>query len=280
VFYGRLTETDYTNIPDSASRRFTSGIVGTFEPSFMRGLEVGAGRMFEYIDRGKGFGWADLRKPFEAFLKEHVSNDEGLPNNDSADNQLASIFARWVAPGNGFEAYGEFSRDDHNWNARDAILEPDHAAGYGLGMRKAWRRAGGEITGVRMELLSFDPSILTISNRGQNPKYVHHKTRQGHTERGQVLGAGFAAIDGGGSMIALERFGRAGEMTSYSISRLVLREQKADPSIDVAYALAAERTRSLRNKVLVTWGVTAVLELNRYFTADAGNVMITSGVRW
>jgi hypothetical protein len=131
-----------------------------------------------------------------------------------------------------------------------------------------------------MELLSFDPSILRRSGREQNLKYSHHATRQGHTERGQILGAGFAALDGGGSMVALERFGRAGEMTTYSLSRLVLREQTADPSIDVAYALAAERTRSLGGKVLVTWGITGVVELNRYFTADAGNVMITSGVRW
>jgi hypothetical protein len=276
VMYGRLEQSAYTDITGAAQHRFISGIVGSFMPRGIDGLEIGAARLFEEVWPAGGLGWRELRKPFEGFLKASLPGGTGTPVGPS-DNQLASVFARWTFAPSGLEVYSEFGRDDHNRDTRDLLEEPDHDATLGLGMRKAWRRADGQITGLRAELFDLDPSILG-RNRGEGFKYTHTQVRQGHTERGQVLGAGFAAINGTGGMIAYERYAANDEKLLLSLSRMVVRERAATAtvpgSLDVQYALAAERTRRL-GKVGITYGLTGVYEMNRYFAADAGNLLGT-----
>jgi hypothetical protein len=278
IFYGGLSQSAYMSNPDTISGRLISGVQGSFSPRFLRGLEIGAGRIFEYAWPTRGFGSRDFRKPLESFLKEHVPPDPGLHVNQSADNQLASVFARWVLPSSGFEVYGEFGRDDHNWNGRDAILEPDHDATYGLGLRKAWLGDNGATIGLRCEIFNMETSTLARA-RAQGMVYGHTYSRQGHTEMGQILGAGFAAISGGGSMLQVDRFLPNGEQASVSLTRMVTREQNAEPSVDLQYALAAERTRRIAS-LHVSYGVTGVYNVNRYFAADVGNVMLSASLRW
>jgi hypothetical protein len=274
VFYGTLGQSAYSNAPDSISRRLTSGAIGVFQPAMLPGLEIGAIRMFLYARPKSGFGWGDFRKPFEAFLKEHVTGDPGATFNSSADNQLASAFARWVFPGSGLEFYGEYARDDHNWNGRDAILDPDHSAMYGFGLRKAWKR-GTSLNGLRAEVVSLDPSTQA-RERGQGSKYAHSKELQGHTELGQTLGVGFGALNGAGEMLAYDRFSSPREFTSVSVSRMVMRERVAAPSIDAMYSVGVERVRLFRG-IPIRTGITGVLELNRYFSSDVGNILLTFG---
>jgi hypothetical protein len=277
IFYGTLSQSAYTTIPDSAAVRYVSGVIGTFSPRFAPNLEIGAARMFQYASPQGGWRGREWRKPFEAFLKEHVVGDPGREANSSSDNQLASIFSRWVLPGRGFEVYGEFAREDHNWNARDAILEPDHAGFYGVGLRQAFVRSDG-ILGLRVEVVNLDPSTLQ-RERAQGGVYTHTRTRQGHTEDGQVLGAGFAAVNGNGLHLAIERFHPAGRMRSISFARMTVREEPSSPSADVQYAIGAEQTvryGAIRTKM----GVTLTYELNRYFTSDASNILLTLGTIW
>jgi hypothetical protein len=279
IFYGGLTQTAYMSLPDSNTGRFITGIMGSFSPAALPGLELGAARIFEYTWPAAGLGWEDYRKPFEAFLKEHVKPDGvSTEPNQRADNQLVSIFARWVAPRSGFEAYGEFGRDDHNYNARDAVLEPDHDASYGLGLRKAWRSAAGIVTGVRAETFNMEVSTLA-RGRPQGMWYGHSEARQGHTQLGQILGAGFAAVAGAGSLFGVERFSNAGERSAFSLIRMVMREGDAEPARDVQYALTGERTRRL-GTFRLTYGATGVYNLHRYFAGDVGNVMGSISLTW
>jgi hypothetical protein len=282
VIYASLAQSDYTNNTVSGGRRFAAGIIGSFMPRGIDGLEIGIARFFHQPWPDSGIGWRELRKPFEGVFKSRLAGDTGVPGTDNSDNQLASFFARWVFPANGLEVYGEFGRDDHSRDTQDLLLEPDHEATLGLGMRKSWRRADGELTGLRAELFDLDPSILG-RNRGEGQFYTHYATRQGHTERGQVLGAGFAAIDGVGSMLAYERYAANQEKLLLSLTRMVVRERAATatiaPSLDVQYALAAERTRRV-GPVGLTYGLTGVYELNRYFQADVFNLMGTLRLAW
>lgn len=282
VLYGELSQSDYTNVTVASGRRFAAGAIGSFMPRGLSGLEIGVARFFEQPWPAGGIGWAELRKPINPFLKVNVAGDSGLINNSSLDNQLVSIFARWTFPASGLEIYGEFGRDDHSWDSRDLTMEPDHAATLGLGMRKAWRAADGRVTGLHAELFDLDPSALG-RNRNQGSKYANAGTRQGHTQRGQVLGAGFAAINGAGSMLAWERYSPNDEKLHLALSRMVVRERAATatiaPSIDVQYALTGEHTRRL-GRLGITYGLTAVYELNRYFQDDAVNVQPSLRVVW
>jgi hypothetical protein len=282
VIYGQLDQSDYTDIVGTARRRFAGGIIGSFMPRGVTGLEIGAARMFETPWPAGGIGWPQLRKPFEAFLKVNVAGDSGLTYHSSVDNQLASLFARWTFPESGLEVYGEFGREDHSWDTYDLLEEPDHTASLGLGARKAWRRSDSGTSALRMELLDLDPSTLG-RHRVQGDTYAHSKTRQGHTQLGQVIGAGFAALNGAGTTIAYERFGADQRKLFIALSRMIVRERVAKPtvpaSLDVQYAFTAEHTQRLGGLGL-TYGFTGVYEMNRYFASDATNVEFTTRFTW
>jgi len=282
IIYGVLSQSAYTDIVGRARRRFASGLAVTFLPKGLDGLEVGGTRFFHQPWPEGGISAGNFRKPIEDFFKSNVRGDNGSIDNSSEDNQLASVFARWVFPRAGLELYGEFGREDHNFNERDLILSPDHEATLNLGFRRAWRRGDGGVRGVRFEFFDMDPSVLA-RDRGQESKYISGGTRQGHTERGQLLGAGFASNNGSASTLAWDSFAGSGETRTLSFSRMVVRQRPAGlsspPSLDVQYALSGGRTRVLRGRE-ITYGLTGVYQLNRNFGSDRANVLTSLGITW
>jgi len=116
--------------------------------------------------------------------------------------------------------------------------------------------------------------------------YVHGLIRQGHTNRGQLLGANAGVGVGAGSVMAVDRFTPGGRWTA-SWTRIVRREKgdytavgiREPRSIDVSHALGFERA-SLLGEFELTTGLTFVHEFNRDFLTDATNVNALVGVRY
>jgi hypothetical protein len=112
LVWGRLEQSPYSSVPDSIGSRFMAGLVGTFQPRGFPGLEVGASRFFHLRWPEEGLTSEHLLKPLEAFYKgalramrpDTTTRDE-LDREE--DNQLASVFFRWVFPKSGWEVYGE-----------------------------------------------------------------------------------------------------------------------------------------------------------------------------
>jgi len=284
ILYGRLEQSDWATpragVPGS---QFVSGVVASFRPRGITGLEIGAARLFEISWPEGGPGRKELLKPLESFLKKYLEGDPDRIENSSSDNQLASAFLRWVLPESGFEIYAEIGREDHSWDSRDFLLEPEHQTTGGLGMRKAWRRSDGGMSGVTVELFDMDPPLLN-RHRAQDGKYSHHiGATQGHTNRGQVLGAGFAAVNGSGARFAWEKYDAEGETLALSLSRMVVRQRArtAGPvnGVDVQYVLGADRTTRV-GALDVKYGLSGVYELNRYLTDDATNLQAGVELRW
>src|SRR5439155_9099765 len=88
------------------------------------------------------------------------------------------------------------------------LLEPDHSATYGIGVRKAWRH-GTSLTAARVEIANYQPSTL-LRHRGEGGVYAHNFTRQGHTQRGQLLGTGISVGSTAGTSVILEQFNASG----------------------------------------------------------------------
>lgn len=209
VVWGRLEQSAYSSMPRDSAVRFMSGVVAVFQPRGLAGLELGGTRFFHTAWPVGGIGRAELLKPLGGILKEDVAPDGAGPG----ENQLASVFFRWLFPRSGFEAYGEYAREDHNYDLRDLALEPDHDSGYTLGFRRVWRRENGSLTALRGEWIDTEPSHLGQA-RPQTPFYVHSELRQGHTNRGQLLGSP-AGLGGGGSVLALDRYTSNGRRTLF-----------------------------------------------------------------
>lgn len=187
VIWGRLRESAYFDTVAANNSRFLNGLVLALEPDPLPGLTLGATRLF-YEPMPRRFGIGHLVRVFAGVTKRGFATPEDPQGNDPAD-QLLSVFGRWVLPRSGFEAYVEWSRNDHNWDIRDFLLEPEHSQGYTVGFQKAQHLSEGRIFRLQGELthLERDP---TFQVRGTPTYYAHSRVRQGYTHHGQVIGAG------------------------------------------------------------------------------------------
>ncbi|MGH7481798.1 MAG: capsule assembly Wzi family protein, partial [Longimicrobiales bacterium] len=217
VIWGRLQQSDYGPDPD-APKRFGTGLLFALSPRGLHNLEVGFTRFFHVEWPEGGFGRDELLKPFEGVFKESLV-DEDSPTGNLPDNQIASAFARFVLPTSGFEIYAEYAREDHNWDLRDFLLEPDHDSGYMLGARKAWALSGQRMAGVRAEVVNTRITHLELV-RPQTHFYTHGTiVPQGHTHRGQVLGS-TAAFGGGGAFLSADYYTSDGRY-SLALARML-----------------------------------------------------------
>jgi hypothetical protein len=286
LMYGRLDQTGYTNIPSDSVTRLAASAIAVFTPRGVPGLELGAARFFHVVWLEDGLGWRELRKPFEGILKATLPRGPAADPGTSTDNQLASLFLRWVLPRVGFEAYGEYGREDHNWDSRDAIMEPDHSAAFGVGLRKAWERGNNRIIAVRAEAFDYHLPVLAVY-RTHLGTYHHNYLRQGHTHRGQLLGTGIGVGGGSGGVLAFETYSPTGRFRVVA-SRLVLQDPVAPTPpaelrtrnvLDVQHVLGVERSLYL-GTVTVTGAVTGVYEMNRHLRRDTGNLAVSLGGVW
>lgn len=302
VFWGELFQSDYSSVTGPAhfvssaepgTRRFATGLIVVAEPWGLDGLEVGGARFFHSIWPVSGIPRSYLTKAFQGLLKKDVKPDRftdprfpgGVDAVGISDNQLVSLFARWVLPHSGFEMHVEYGREDHSYDYRDLVQEPDHSRSYSIGARKVFSFSPERLTAGRVEILNFQLPQLS-RYRGEGEMYVHGLIRQGHTYKGQLLGADAGVGTGAGSVVAVDRFSRAGRWTA-SWTRIVRRESgdftaigvRSPRSIDVSHALGFETTRVMRG-LEVTSGLTFVYELNRDFRTDATNLNALVGVRY
>lgn len=286
VMYGQLGQSDYSPITGPETRRFTSGIIAVFSPRGVPGLELGASRLFQMVwPEGGPTSW-EFRRPFESLFKSALREDQRT-NDDPlthVENQLASVFFRWAFPGHGMEVYGETGREDHSWDFRDLMLELEHAGTYGFGLRKAWRRAD-RLTVFRAETMKFQTRGSGL-HRGEGQIYLHSPIRQGHTHRGQLLGAGFGIGSAGGTTAAFERHTPRGS-TVVSWSRYVRAERFRDflrtpwevvtDESDVQHAVEVEHRIDHDGRQL-RFGAGAIYEFNRNLDHDAFNLSLSAGV--
>lgn len=280
VEWGSLAQSDYSTVQGDGSRRLMTGVVAVFTPRGLPGLELGGSRFFQSSWPAGGLGFHDLTEPFQALFKAHVG-DSGDPSggNNTPANQLASAFARLVLPRGGVEVWGEYAHEDYNWDLQDFFLEPDHTAGYTLGLRKVLVRRSSLLS-VRAELLDTQPGNLQIV-RNQGQFYRHTVERQGHTYLGQILGSP-AAYGGAGSVLALDGYTSRGRWTvDWTRSRIRSLPPTASGDstrVDVLSSLGAQAVifHGLGDGIV---GVRGVYELNRNGGGDAFNLSANVGIR-
>ena len=303
IAWGRLDQSDYSPVEGSptfaglahpGTRRFTSGVVAVVQPRGLPGLEIGGIRFFHSPWRRGGPTGADLGKPFELFFKKDVPNNSENPFDarSDVDNQVASLFMRWALPTTGFELFGEYYKEDHNFDARDFVLEPDHNAGYAIGARKVFRRADGTLLGIRGELANLESGPIS-QQRTQGLFYLGGYLRQGHTQRGQLLGPDLGVGAPAGSTFGVDWYTPRGRWSASwsrtlrqdSIARfggldVYLPAERTRPrALDVMHAIGVDGTL-FRGPVDLTAGVTGVLNLNREFRRDVANLNATLGARY
>jgi hypothetical protein len=243
-------------------------------PRGIPGLEFGFAR-FLHVPYREGEPTASFwKKPFKTFfLKNEYAQGDSL----GADNQLASAFFRWVFPHSGFELYGERGYEDQFYDFRDFLQDPDNEREYMLGFEKILRRSTSSLDVLETELINYQlPSIARV--RVQGLIYVHGILRQGHTNRGQLLGSSAGVGAAAASTISWTRYSPRGR-TSFLLRRIV-RDQAnvfaangtVTPALsDVIVSTGVERMRFGRR---VDFGATAEVmeDFNHNFSKNVPNL--------
>ena len=298
VVYGRLSQSPYSYITgkdyfesyaNPGKVRFMAGLVGLIQIKRITGLEIGGGRFFHAANAKTLFTASNLRLPLQAFLKTRIAAEGDTVNGDDRSlqqNQLASVFFRWAPPSTGTEFYGEYGREDFSADLRDLFLEPDHSATLNVGFRKAWL-SGRNINAFRAEVFSYQVPSGT-RNRGEGLIYMHIPLAQGHTSRGQILGAPVGVGSGSAQTFAFERFTPGGKLKVF-VSRVTQRERSLllldyvsgppfTKGVDVMNSFGTEVSRFI-GPFDVAGKIVLTDNLNRYFLSDVANANFGLTVR-
>ncbi|MDB5231151.1 MAG: hypothetical protein JWN76_1956 [Chitinophagaceae bacterium] len=174
--------------PGTASKdwRYVNGIAFTYQPKWLEGLFVGFTRAFQLysLDINKETGFINKYLPvFTNLFKKNTSNEDVK----GRDQQL-SFFTRWLFQKTHAEFYFEFGLNDHSYNSRDFLLDPEHSAAFITGFKKllacgkGWLEFNAELT-----QMAQTPDYLV---REAGNWYEHSQITQGYTHLNQVLGAG------------------------------------------------------------------------------------------
>lgn len=280
LMWGRLSQSSYTDMNTIERHRLAVGVVGLVVPVNVPGLELGAARFAQMLWTDDVFRAGNLLRPFGRTFGDGIK--AGASN---AENQMASIFARWVFPESGVEVYGEFANEDGALTIRNLTLEPDHDAGYVLGAQRTWsggrdRRTGqrhvvrGEVLNTRIMSVRLIPLEV--------PFYEHNIIRQGHTHRGHALGSA-GGFGGGATSLAYDRYSPAGRWsvtwTRLMRAQFVVEGVPTPSRADVFHALGVDGVL-FRGRTALTYEMTGVYEPNRNFRSDAFNVRFGIGSRF
>jgi len=298
VVYGSLAQSPYSPITGSdyfvsynqpGKTRFMAGLVGLIQIKRITGLELGGARFFHAANSSSLFTTSNLRLPLQNFLKSHIAPEGDTVNGDDRSlqqNQLASAFFRWAPPGTGTEFYGEYGREDFSADLRDLLQEPDHSATLNVGFRKAWQN-GTTMNTFHAEVFSYEAPAGTRT-RGEGLIYLHIPLAQGHTYRGQILGAPTGVGSGSAQTAGFDRFTAGGKLSVF-VSRVTQRERSLlerdyvsgtpfTKGVDVMNSIGAQVSRFI-GPFDVTGKLVFTDNLNRYFQSDVSNVNLGLTVR-
>lgn len=288
VIYGRLDQSNFSPVVGSkfylsdfepGRLRFASGLIAAFQPIGVDGLEIGGARFIHSVWPRSGIPSSYFRKPLRPFLKVNLGDIEQQVAR--TDNELASFFARWAFRPSGIEVYGEYGRDDSAYDLRDFLQEPDHTRAYSLGLAKVFKKSQSRFDVVRVEIMNFQVPPLATTTRGEGSIYWNGLMHQGHTNRGQLLGADIGVGDAAASTIRWDRYTNNGRWAVFYHRNLraesydqLLTDSNLSQVADVLQAIGYERV-SFTRRFDVTSAVTLMRDMSRNFDGSTTNLNVT-----
>ncbi|MGZ3998641.1 MAG: capsule assembly Wzi family protein, partial [Flavisolibacter sp.] len=120
-------------VPKGNGNRYLNGVIFSWQPKWTKGLFVGLSRVF-YQNQSDVPSSLDGYFPVAGKLfKKTLTSEDGKKR-----DQMLSFFFRLLLPKEKAELYGEFGRNDHSMDLRDALAEPEHSRAYIVGFSKTF----------------------------------------------------------------------------------------------------------------------------------------------
>ncbi len=169
--------------------RYLNGTVLTYQPKWVPGLFFGVTRTFITYYNDMGSGIKDYLPVISPLSKKanYGENESPIPN-----DQRASFFLRWLWLKAHAELYIEYMREDHAFDLRDFIVQPEFTHAYVFGIRKVIQLRGlkDQFLQINLEITQIEQTTTDLG-RPSRYDYVHYAgISQGYTHQGQLLGAG------------------------------------------------------------------------------------------
>ncbi|MCC5943261.1 MAG: hypothetical protein JJU37_17085 [Balneolaceae bacterium] len=184
---GYPKESEYFDGTGQGETRFTNAVNVAYSPPFFENLTVGIIRLFHLFETN-GFEFSNVTRIFDPFSRSRLVSTQGDDGVRQDRNQLASFYAHLLLPEARAEIYAEFYKEDHSYDLRDLINQPHHNSAYTIGFQKISDFPWVDFINTNVEITNLTHTALR-QVRVQSFFYTHSRIRQGHTNRGQVLGA-------------------------------------------------------------------------------------------
>ena len=203
AFWGRMTESDWFNDDEGDDYTLLTGLSVAWSPVFFPELTLG-------FYRTMLSAWTD--QDWDGMLEILVPLMDVSMGLDRRD-QRASVSAELLFTEVGLRVWFEWARNDHNKWFVSVIRYPFHSQAYTLGMEKHWT-----LPDPRFELLMQGEIANTESSRDYFTAgysfYGHHIVIHGHTNEGQIIGAGIGT-GGNFQRLAFSLLHPLGSTTAY-----------------------------------------------------------------
>jgi hypothetical protein len=270
--WGRLTRTDYV---EGGRDPLFVGLAVDYAPRWVPGLTVGLGRTF--LQPWEGRAALDYVPFLQSFWKKDLDAWYGATDDDPEDNQLASLWWRWVFPAAGLELYGEWAREDHDWSVYRFIEDFDHTQAYLLGLQKVFPLSARRFVRLHVEVIDLQEARPPTSERGM-PTWYTHGADLGYTNGGEVLGA-WIGPGADSQRLAVDVFGPRGRIGGF-VERVRRNEayfyRVVEPIPGEEAGHDAELTAGVRQVLFagpvdVSWELSASYRWNRDFFGDEPN---------
>jgi hypothetical protein len=172
-------------VPKPDNSRYLAGVVLTWQPKWVPGLFLGFNQSSQRYTK-------DLSSIKDYLpLFSPVKGINAINNPINKQDQLNSIFMRWLWQKEHAEIYFEFGHYNTATDLRQSLLSPDDSRAYTFGLRKLLplNKSGNENIMIGVEVTQLQETSPERIANGES-WYVSNAVRQGYTNRGEVIGAG------------------------------------------------------------------------------------------
>jgi len=166
----------------------------TLKPKFLPGLYLGFNRALQFYGNKEDssiVGFFNKYTPaVSAFFKKKINTQIDAPSENDGQDQIASVFMRFVLPKERMEFYFEYGYNDFKANTRDLIQDVQHSAAYLVGFKKLTSIKNGIYYTVSGEVVQMAQSASFVTRNAGNWYTIGSGSiLQGMTHMSQILGA-------------------------------------------------------------------------------------------
>lgn len=269
LLYGWLHESDYFDANDANDDGRLAAWTLVIRPRGLRDLQIGFGRTWRW---DPDFAPDALAARFGI----DVGNEPGLG--------MVSLFGRFRFPASAAEAWVEWARTDPYLSiVDDLLMEPEHSQAFVAGFQKvsnSWLplRLLGEVAHLQEKQRERE-------GRGLPVYYTDPVVRQGHTHRGQLLGAGIgpggdaqyveidALFPNGLAGVFVERL-RRNEGSMFAV------RERFDSYLHDTQITAGTRAEFVLDDLMIAAALSRSFRIRRDFLRDDRNLQLTMEMTW